>query len=138
MAQITSFVGLDVHANQTHAGVLDQRPANSFAVGSRATPLTSPLPRAPRSRARAVYEAGPTGFALARAAAERGLEVRVCAPGLIPRKPADRVKTDPRDAEPLASVSAKGFPTGAPGPLRWSRVRSWWPSAPPRPPRRRS
>lgn len=24
MAQITAFVGLDVHASQTHAGVLDQ------------------------------------------------------------------------------------------------------------------
>jgi transposase len=57
---------------------------------------------------RAVYEAGPTGFALARAAAERGLEVRVCAPGLIPRKPADRVKTDARDAERLARLLAAG------------------------------
>jgi len=108
MAQITSFVGLDVHANQTHAGVLDQRPANSFAVGSRATPLTSPLPRAPRSRARAVYEAGPTGFGLARQARAEGVEVMVCSPGAIPRQPGDRIKTDTRDALKLARLLAAG------------------------------
>jgi transposase len=55
-----------------------------------------------------VYEAGPTGFALARAAAERGLDVRVCAPGLIPRRPTDRIKTDARDAERLARLLAAG------------------------------
>ena len=34
--------------------------------------------------------------------------MRVCAPGLIPRKPADRVKTDARDAERLARLVAAG------------------------------
>ena len=34
---------------------------------------------------RAVYEAGPTGFGLVRAARERGIEVRVVAPGSIPK-----------------------------------------------------
>ena len=34
--------------------------------------------------------------------------MRVCAPGLIPRKPADRVKTDARDAERLARLLAAG------------------------------
>ncbi len=47
---------------------------------------------------RAVYEAGPTGFGLARAARERGIDVRVAAPGSIPRGSGDRVKTDRRDA----------------------------------------
>jgi transposase len=56
----------------------------------------------------AVYEAGPTGFGLARAAVARGLDVRVCAPGLIPRKPTDRIKTDARDAERLARLLAAG------------------------------
>jgi transposase len=57
---------------------------------------------------RAVYEAGPSGFTLARAAAARGLDVRVVAPGLIPRKPGDRVKTDRRDAVRLARLLAAG------------------------------
>ena len=57
---------------------------------------------------RAVYEAGPTGFGLARAARAAGLEVMVCAPGAIPRQPGDRVKTDARDALKLARLHAAG------------------------------
>jgi transposase len=57
---------------------------------------------------RAVYEAGPTGFGLARAARAAGLEVMVCAPGAIPRQPGDRIKTDMRDALKLARLHAAG------------------------------
>lgn len=57
---------------------------------------------------RAVYEAGPTGFGLARAARERGIELEVVAPGSIPRGPTDRVKTDRRDAVRLARLLAAG------------------------------
>jgi transposase len=56
----------------------------------------------------AVYEAGPTGFGLARAARERGIDVRVAAPGSIPRCPGDRVKTDRRDAILLARLARAG------------------------------
>jgi transposase len=56
----------------------------------------------------AVYEAGPTGFALAREARQRGIELRIAAPGLIPRGPTDRVKNDRRDAERLARLLAAG------------------------------
>src|SRR5512144_256289 len=56
----------------------------------------------------AVYEAGPTGLGLARAAAERGIAVRVVAPGSIPKGPGDRVKTDRRDAVRLARLLAAG------------------------------
>jgi transposase len=51
---------------------------------------------------RVAYEAGPTGFELARACARVGVECLVAAPGKIP--PADRVKTDRRDAERLARL----------------------------------
>jgi transposase len=109
MAQVTHFVGLDVHANQTHAGVLDRETGELRRRRLRGDPLvTLSLIAELGAGARAVYEAGPTGFGLARAAAERGLDVRVCAPGLIPRKPADRVKTDARDAERLARLLAAG------------------------------
>jgi len=57
---------------------------------------------------RAVYEAGPTGFGLARAARAAGVEVMVCAPGAIPRQPGDRIKTDTRDALKLARLLAAG------------------------------
>src|SRR6266566_2435806 len=57
---------------------------------------------------RAVYEAGPTGFGLARAARERGIELRVAAPRSIPRRAGDRVKTDRRDAARLVRLLAAG------------------------------
>ncbi|MCA1699998.1 MAG: IS110 family transposase [Actinobacteria bacterium] len=110
MPQITPFVGLDVHASQTHAGVLDQETGELYRrrlKGEPSSVVPAFLEQLGRG-ARAVYEAGPTGFGLARAATERGLDVRVCAPGLIPQKPADHVKTDARDAERLARLLAAG------------------------------
>ena len=57
---------------------------------------------------RAVYEAGPTGFGLARAATARGLDLRVIAPSSIPRSLGDRAKTDRRDAKRLVRLFAAG------------------------------
>ena len=53
---------------------------------------------------RVAYEAGPTGFGLARALAARGIECTVAAPGKIERPAQDRVKTDRRDAERLVRL----------------------------------
>lgn len=50
----------------------------------------------------ACYEAGPCGYGLARALLQAGMECRVAAPSLIPRRPGDRIKTDGRDARELA------------------------------------
>src|SRR5712664_1486290 len=54
-----------------------------------------------------VYEAGPTGYRLARACAEAGISCVVAAPSRI-RAAADRVKTDRRDAERLARLLRLG------------------------------
>ena len=56
----------------------------------------------------AVYEAGPTGFELAHDAAERSIDVRIVAPGSIPKGSGDRVKTYRRDAIRLVSLVAAG------------------------------
>jgi transposase len=45
---------------------------------------------------------------LARAARERGIDVRVAAPGSIPTRPGDRVKTDRRDAVRMVRLLAAG------------------------------
>jgi transposase len=109
MANVRTFVGLDAHATQTQAASLDRetgelrfrrlngppREALGYLEGLPAPVL-------------ATYEAGPVGYGLARAAAERGYEVRVCAPGSIPRKPNDRIKTDRRDAERMTRLLAAG------------------------------
>jgi transposase len=48
------------------------------------------------------YEAGPTGFGLARLCAAHQVACEVIAPGLVPVRATDRVKTDRRDARKLA------------------------------------
>ncbi|NMP25142.1 IS110 family transposase, partial [Sulfobacillus harzensis] len=54
------------------------------------------------------YEAGPTGFGLARHLQRLQVACDVIAPGLIPQKAADRVKTDRRDARKLAEDLRSG------------------------------
>ena len=61
--------------------------------------------------ARVVYEAGPTGFGLYRHLIAAGIECEVVAPGLVPTRPGDRVKTDKRDARRLALLHAGGLLT---------------------------
>ena len=104
-----SLVGLDVHATSTHAAVLDRASGELRGVRLRMAPgevveFLASLP----GPVRAVYEAGPTGFGLARAALERGIDVRVVAAGKVPRASGDRVKTDRRDAERLVRLLAAG------------------------------
>lgn len=109
MAQVRTFVGLDVHVRATVAAVLDvgsgelwrQRLSGKASeVAAFVGGLEGPV--------RATYEAGPTGFALARELAAVGVDCVVCAPGLIPRGPSDRVKTDQRDAERLVRLLMAG------------------------------
>jgi transposase len=51
-----------------------------------------------------VYEAGPTGFGLARAVRAAGVRCEVVAPSKLQRPSGDRVKTDARDALHLARL----------------------------------
>jgi transposase len=109
MAQSMSLVGLDVHASQTHAAILDMSTGELRGVRLGMAPgevveFLAGLP----GPVRAVYEAGPTGFGLARAASSRGIDVRVVAAGKMPRAAGDRVKTDKRDAERLARLLVAG------------------------------
>jgi transposase len=57
---------------------------------------------------RVAYEAGPTGYGLARACSGFGIACTVAAPSKIAVAPADRVKTDRRDAERLARLLRLG------------------------------
>ena len=67
---------------------------------------------------RATYEAGPTGYALARGLSGAGVECLVAAPGKIPRGATERVKIDRRDAEHLVRLLLAGK-------LRPVRVPRW-------------
>lgn len=116
MAHSVIFAGLDVHAAQTHAAQLEaatgQVSVTRLAGGT--DPAIAWLRRLGPG-VRAVYEAGPTGFTLARAAREEGIDLRVTTPGLVPKRPTDKVKTDRRDALRLARLLAAGE-------LRFARV----------------
>jgi transposase len=110
VADATRWVGLDVHASQTTIAVLDQGTGEISRAKLRGSPekVVVEFLAGFKGRVIAVYEAGPTGMKLARVACERGIDLRVCAPGLIPRKPTDRIKTDARDAERLVRQLAAG------------------------------
>jgi len=56
----------------------------------------------------ACYEAGPTGYELARLLRGLGVRCEVIAPSLIPSRPGDRVKTDRRDAARMALLLRAG------------------------------
>jgi transposase len=104
------WVGVDVHAKESLAAVLDRasgeistqritgRPGE--AVVEWLSTVAQPF--------RAVYEAGPTGYGLVRRARERGLDVVVCAPGHILKNATDHIKVDKRDAVRLARLLSAG------------------------------
>ena len=108
MSEFT-FIGLDVHARSVWAGVLDGSTGevSSKAVPARSDELVSWL-RAQGESISVAYEAGPTGFGLARACAAAGIPCLVAAPSRIARAPGERVKTDRRDALRLARLLRLG------------------------------
>jgi transposase len=57
---------------------------------------------------RACYEAGPTGYELARLLERMRVRCEVIAPSLIPKAPGDKVKTDKRDCRRLARLHRAG------------------------------
>ena len=105
MAKARTLVGLDVHAAKIVAAVLDPETGQVqyFRVAGdvgQAAGLCAALPRP----VRAAYEAGPTGYGLARELERRGVACVVAAPSKIPRASGERIKTDRRDAEHLVRL----------------------------------
>ena len=104
-----TWVGLDVHARSVVAGVLD---AETGELRSWRAPTviaeTVAWLQQYSAPVRVGYEAGPTGYGLARACVAAGIACTVAAPSKIPRAPGDRVKTDRRDAERLARLLRLG------------------------------
>jgi transposase len=109
MTQAKTWVGLDVHAAKVVAAIAD---AESGELQTRrlsgrtakVVELCSSLP----APVKVSYEAGPTGFGLARALEQAGVACLIAAPGKIARPATDRVKTDRRDAELLVRLLMAG------------------------------
>jgi transposase len=98
-------VGLDVHARSVVAAAIDG--VTGELIQSRLTPshehIRSWLKDLPGPVAVA-YEAGPTGFGLARSLSAAGIRCEVVAPSKLQRPSGERVKTDAKDAVHLARL----------------------------------
>jgi transposase len=100
-----TFVGLDVHARAVVGHALDEStgqvwqqllPADPPGIWGWLESLPQPL--------KVTYEAGPTGYGLARFLRGRGIECLVAAPSKLTRPTGNRVKTDAKDAEHLCRL----------------------------------
>lgn len=102
-------VGLDVHARSVVAHAIDEdtgQVIRETLVPDAATIVSWLQGLAPPVRV--AYEAGPTGFGLARAITAAGMGCVVAAPSKLQRPAGDRVKTDARDAAHLAKLLRLG------------------------------
>src|SRR2546428_10484197 len=100
------WVGVDVHAKESLAAVLDRASgeiSTQRITGRPGEAVVEWLSRVAQPF-RAVYEAVPTGYGLVRRARERGLDVVVCAPGHILKNATDHIQGDKRDAVRLARL----------------------------------
>jgi transposase len=100
-----TFVGLDVHARSVFGHAIDEEtgqvwqqllPADPAGVWGWLESLPAPL--------MVTYEAGPTGYGLARFLLGRGVGCVVGAPSKLQRPAGNRVKTDAKDAEHLCRL----------------------------------
>jgi transposase len=105
-------VGIDVHKKDYRLNVWSEmrgkplaqwvQPALPELVIARLTPYKERIDRI-------VYEAGPTGYALARALQKAGFPAEVIAPSRTPKSTCREAKSDRLDSRKLAMYSAKGL-----------------------------
>jgi transposase len=112
MADGTTWVGLDVHERTIAVAVIRagrEEVEDLGIIAHQPAALRKQLDRlGPRATLRVCYEAGPLGYTLYRQLTALGIACQVVAPGLIPVKVTDRVKTDRRDAGKLARLLRSG------------------------------
>lgn len=107
--QNRTCVGLDVHARSVWACTVDDDSGEMCTA--RISPKTAEIVKWAKALPGVVevaYEAGPTGFGLARALIAAGLQCHVLAPSKMERPSGDRVKTDKRDSEWIARLVRLG------------------------------
>jgi transposase len=104
------YVGIDAHKKSLHIALwLNAAPTIDFVSPSDSKKLIETLSKLRPALRMVVYEAGPTGYSLARAMQNAGLPVSVVAPSKTPRQAAPDSKTDSLDARKLAEYAAKGL-----------------------------
>lgn len=112
MNEYTRFVGFDVSAATIAVAVAEPGRGAAEDVGMLSTDAAAirkwVMRQPDRTTLLVCYEAGPTGFGLARQLGTLGVACQVVAPGLVPQRATDRVKTDRRDARHLAAALRAG------------------------------
>lgn len=103
-------IGIDAHKKSLHVAFwLNGTPAINYVTSPNLCKLIETFKTLRPAVQQIVYEAGPTGYSLARALHDAGFAVRVVAPSKIPRPAAVGSKTDSLDAKKLAEFAAKGL-----------------------------
>jgi hypothetical protein len=115
-------LGLDVHKDTISVGVLDpdQQVPDVERIAHDEPSVRRLVARFPNPRLlRACYEAGPTGFELARLLHSLHVRCEVIAPSLIPRAPGDKARDRPAGLPPAGPVAPRrrvgGDPHSQPG-----------------------
>ena len=114
-----TFIGLDVHAASVVGCALIPDTGELVRMQMDSDPaVVLDWIRHFEAPVKAVYESGPTGYALARFLGEAGIDCVVAASSKLLRAPGDKIKTDKRDARILAEMLALGQVTEVRVPTR--------------------
>ena len=114
MKKHITFVGLDVHKNSINVALADGDRNGDVryygAIGGTIDDLDRLVKKlaSPSRELHFVYEAGPCGYDIFRSLTDKGYACAVASPSHIGKKPAERIKTDRRDALMLARLHRAG------------------------------
>ena len=110
------YVGMDVDKEKIAIAVLrgtETEVAEELVIRNEASSIRKRFIKLKgHGEVLACYEAGSFGFGLYRQLTDMDVTCKVVAPGLIPHRPMDRVKTDRRDARTLVRALRNGDLTG--------------------------
>jgi transposase len=108
--ELPVFVGVDVHKSTYHVTFLrSDGLCGDYPAPASPEDLIKMVRQLGLNVAMVAYEAGPTGFGLARALEAARIPVTVVAPSRVPRAVAPGAKTDRLDCRQLADLAMRGM-----------------------------
>lgn len=104
------YIGIDAHKDSYNIGIwLNDAPAIDYTMPANNKKLIKDIEKIRPAIKNIVYEAGPTGYTLARELQKQDIPVQVIAPAITPRPATKQTKTDRLDCRKLAQYAAKGL-----------------------------